>query len=93
MRDRLQTVERRYTPASGGGAKETEPTDPALADRLRSLGYVAIAGGSYSDASGKALPDPKDRIQVYDLFSDAMADGQHGRYAESLEKLHEAEKD
>ena len=92
MLDRLQVVERRFTPASGGGAKETEPTDPALADRLRSLGYVAIAGGSYSDAGGKALPDPKDRIQVYDLFSAAMADGQHGRYAESLEELHEAER-
>lgn len=91
MRDRLQTLERRYTPASGGGAKESEPTDPALADRLRSLGYVAIASGTFSDSSGKALPDPKDRIQVYDLFSDAMADGQHKRYTESLEKLHQAE--
>ncbi|MDR3677272.1 MAG: sulfatase-like hydrolase/transferase [Acidobacteriota bacterium] len=92
MRDRLQTLERRYTPASGGGARETEATDPALADRLRSLGYVAISGGSFSDASGKALPDPKDRIRVYDLFSQAMADGQHGRYTESLAKLGEAEK-
>jgi arylsulfatase A-like enzyme/Tfp pilus assembly protein PilF len=92
MRDRLQTLERRYTPASGGGAKESEPTDPALADRLRSLGYVAISGGRFSDSSGKALPDPKDRIRVYDLFSEAMADGQHGRYTESLEKLQEAEK-
>lgn len=92
MRDRLQTLERRYTPASVGGAKESEPTDPALADRLRSLGYVAISGGTISDSSGKALPDPKDRIRVYDLFSDAMADGQHGRYRESLQKLDEAEK-
>jgi arylsulfatase A-like enzyme/Flp pilus assembly protein TadD len=92
MHDRLQSLLRRYTPASGGGAKETEPTDPALADRLRSLGYVAISAGAFSDASGKPLPDPKDRIQVYELFSTAMADGQHGRYKESLNKLHEAEK-
>jgi len=92
MRDRLQTLTRRYTPASDGGAKETEATDPALADRLRSLGYVAISGGSFADSSGKALPDPKDRIRVYDLVSEAMADGQHGRYADSLEKLNEAEK-
>jgi arylsulfatase A-like enzyme/Flp pilus assembly protein TadD len=92
MRDRLQTLERRYTPASGGGAKETELTDPALADRLRSLGYVAISGGAFSDSSGKALPDPKDRVRVYDLISEAMIDGQHGRYAESLNKLNEAEK-
>jgi arylsulfatase A-like enzyme/Tfp pilus assembly protein PilF len=92
MLDRLRTLERRYTPASGGGAQESEPTDPALADRLRSLGYVAISGGAYSDSSGKGLPDPKDRVRVYDLVSDAMADGQHGRYRESLEKLQEAEK-
>jgi arylsulfatase A-like enzyme/Flp pilus assembly protein TadD len=92
MHDRLQNLLRRYTPAAGGGAKETEPTDPALADRLRSLGYVAISAGAFSDASGKPLPDPKDRIQVYELFSAAMADGQHGRYKESLNKLHEAEK-
>ena len=92
MRDRLQTLTRRYTPASGGGAKEAEATDPALADRLRSLGYVAISGGSFADSRGKALPDPKDRIRVYDLVSEAMADGQHGRYRESLEKLHEADK-
>jgi arylsulfatase A-like enzyme/Tfp pilus assembly protein PilF len=90
MQDRLQAVVRRYTPAAGG--HESEPTDPALADRLRSLGYVAISGGAYSDAGGKPLADPKDRIRVYDLFSDAMADGQHGRYQESLAKLREAEK-
>ena len=90
MRDRLMSVERRYTPASGGGTKESEPTDPVLADRLRSLGYVAIAGGTFADASGKVLPDPKDRVRVYDLFSEAMADGQHGRYADSLEKLGQA---
>jgi arylsulfatase A-like enzyme/Flp pilus assembly protein TadD len=92
MHGRLQNLLRRYTPASGAGAKETELTDPALADRLRSLGYVAISAGTFSDASGKPLPDPKDRIQVYELFSEAMADGQHGRYTESLAKLREAEK-
>jgi len=92
LQGRLQDLIRRYTPASGGGAKEAEPTDPALADRLRSLGYVAISSGAYSDASGKALPDPKDRIQVFELFSSAMADGQHGRYQESLAKLEEAAK-
>lgn len=92
MHDRLQTLERRYTAASGAGAEAAEPTDPALADRLRSLGYVAISGGGFADAGGKALADPKDRIGVYNLFSAAMADGQHGRYQQSLDKLREAEK-
>lgn len=91
IRDRLFSVLRRFTPASGGGT-EKEPTDPALLERLRSLGYVAVSAGTFADAAGKALPDPKDRIGVYELFSEAMADGQHGRYDESLRKLHAAEK-
>lgn len=92
MRDRLFTILRRYTPAQGAAASEKAPTDPALLERLRSLGYVAISAGTFADAAGKELPDPKDRIQVYDLFWEAMADGQRGRYEESLRKLREARK-
>ena len=84
MRDRLFTVLRRYTPASGASANEKALTDPALLERLQSLGYVAISSGTFADASGKDLPDPKDRVQVYELFWEAMADGTHGRYEESL---------
>jgi len=92
MHDRLYGVVRRYTPAAGNAAAEKELTDPALLERLRSLGYVALSAGSFAEPSGKPLPDPKDRIQVYELFSEAMADGQHGHYEESLRKLAEAEK-
>jgi arylsulfatase A-like enzyme/Tfp pilus assembly protein PilF len=90
MHDRLFTLIRRFTPS--GGAAEKELTDPALMERLRSLGYVAVSAGTFAEAGGKPLPDPKDRIQVYELVSQAMADGQHGRYQESLAKLREAEK-
>lgn len=96
MHDRLYSSVRRFTPASGNatigreGAKEA--TDPALLERLRSLGYVAISSGAYTEASGKPLADPKDRIQVYELVSEAMSDGQHGRYQQSLSKLRQAGK-
>lgn len=91
MRDRLYGLLRRFTPTGGAGA-EKELTDPALLERLRSLGYVAVSAGAFTEPSGKPLADPKDRIQVYELISGAMADGQHGRYEESLRKLREAEK-
>jgi tetratricopeptide (TPR) repeat protein len=90
--DELYAVVRRFTPTRGNAEAAKELTDPALLDRLRSLGYVAISAGTFSDTTGKPLPDPKDRIQVYELFSEAMSDGQHGRYEESLHKLEEAEK-
>ena len=90
--DQLYAVVRRFTPTGGNAEAAKELTDPALLDRLRSLGYVAVSAGTFSDTSGKPLPDPKDRVQVYELFSEAMSDGQHGRYEESLNKLREAEK-
>jgi arylsulfatase A-like enzyme/Flp pilus assembly protein TadD len=92
LKDRLQDVERRYSAASGSGAQAAEGTDPELAERLRSLGYVALSAGTYSDSSGKALADPKDRARAYDLISDAVEDNTNGRYKESLEKLHAAER-
>jgi len=92
VRARLYTVLHRCTPASGAAESGKELTDPALLDRLRALGYVTTPGGTFADAAGKELPDPKDRVQVYELFWEAMADGQHGRYEESLRKLREAQK-
>ncbi len=90
MRDRLYGLIRRLTP-SGGGAAGKELTDPALLERLKSLGYVAVSAGTFADTGGEPLPDPKDRIELYELVSEALADSQHGRYHESLAKLREAE--
>jgi arylsulfatase A-like enzyme/Flp pilus assembly protein TadD len=92
LHDELFSVMRRYTPSSGTAVAGKELTDPALLERLRSLGYVAVSAGTFSDQGGKPLADPKDRIHVYELFSEGMADGQHGRYDESLAKLKEAQK-
>ena len=92
MSNRLRAMVSRYTPATGAAATENAPTDPALLESLRSLGYVAVSSATIADASGKALPDPKDRIQVYELVSSALTEDEQGHYAESLRKLQQAEK-
>jgi arylsulfatase A-like enzyme/Flp pilus assembly protein TadD len=92
MSQRLQRMIRRFTPSAGTSASENEPTDPALLESLRSLGYVAVSGGKVTDAAGKTLADPKDRVQVYELVSAALSDTQQGQYQDSLRKLREAEK-
>src|SRR5258708_805010 len=85
MRARLTALIHQY----GVGQELAEKTglDPALMERLKSLGYAGFSGGGSVTVSDRALPDPKDRIQLYELFSDAMADSQHGRYPEAAEKL------
>src|ERR1700691_664537 len=67
-------------------AKKTS-LDPALLDRLQSLGYAGFSGGGDLTISNRDLPDPKDRLHIYDLISDAMSDSQHGSYNDSVDKL------
>jgi arylsulfatase A-like enzyme/Flp pilus assembly protein TadD len=92
MRRRLGQLVAQYTPAATVKTAEATGLDPALMERLKSLGYVAVSGGGDEVLSDRRLADPKDRIQVYELVSDALAESQRGRYAESIAKLIEAGK-
>jgi len=85
LRGRLTAVIRQYTLEHEMAQKST--LDPELADRLRALGYTAFAAGEDSPVSDRKLPDPKDRIQVYEAVSEALEDSQHGRFQESIDKL------
>ncbi len=91
MRAKLAGLIRDYS--AGKEMAEKTGLDPALMERLKSLGYAGFSGGgSDPTISDRSLPDPKDRIAVYELISDAIADSQHGRYSESIAKLNEAMK-
>jgi tetratricopeptide (TPR) repeat protein len=85
MRAKLVAMIREYS--AGKELAEKTGLDPALMERLKSLGYTAFSGGTDPTISSRELPDPKDRITTYEDFSDAMAASQHGRYQESVEKL------
>src|SRR3989441_5878990 len=88
MQAKLAELIRKYS--SGQEMAQKTGLDPALMERLKSLGYAGFSGGGNPTISNRELPDPKDRIQVYELISDAIADSQHGEYAQSIEKLNSA---
>jgi arylsulfatase A-like enzyme/Flp pilus assembly protein TadD len=85
MRAKLAGMIRDYS--AGKELAEKTGLDPALMERLKALGYAGFSGGTDPTISSRELPDPKDRIATYELISDAVADSQHGRYRESIEKL------
>lgn len=91
MSERLHGMVHRFTPSAGVAEAGQSLTDPALLESLRSLGYVAVSAGSVNRDASRSLPDPKDRIQVYELVSAALTDNQQGHYEESLHRLREAE--
>lgn len=85
MRAKLSGLIREYS--AGKEMAEKTGLDPALMERLKSLGYAGFSGGGDPTITNRDLPDPKDRVATYELISDAIADSQHGRYQESIEKL------
>lgn len=92
LRKRLGQLIAQYTPAAGEKTAEKTGLDPVLMERLKSLGYVAVSSGGDEVLTDRNLSDPKDRVQVYELVADALTDSQHGRYAESIAKLKQAQK-
>ena len=85
LRSQLTRVIRKNT--SGEETVEKTSLDPIMLERLKSLGYAAVSSGATTTLSDKNLPDPKDRLQVYELISSAIDDSQHGRFDASIEKL------
>ena len=85
MRAKLAGLIREYSARKE--LAEKTGLDPALMERLKSLGYAGFSGGGDVTITNRDLADPKDRIATYELISDAIADSQHGRYQESIEKL------
>ena len=92
--DEMRALLARIIKENSGSQEMAEKSglDPALADRLRSLGYMAFSGGGNPNVSNRLLPDPKDRIQVYELISAALSQSQHGEYGASIENLLAASK-
>jgi tetratricopeptide (TPR) repeat protein len=85
LRNRLTALIGQYS--AGEESAEKTGLDPLLMERLKSLGYAGFSGGGRPTVGDRSLPDPKDRIQTYELISDAIAESQHGEYQSSVDKL------
>ncbi len=73
--------------ADTGSIPAMEKLDRATLERLRSLGYLGVSAGKARQADLSKLPDPKDRIEVYNLLQEALSDAREGRVELSTAKL------
>jgi choline-sulfatase len=89
-RERPEIVERLRRALQGLAARarssvESAP-DAATQERLRSLGYAAAAGPSTAEAP-EGRPDPKDRLELYRAFEEALWAGARGERAGAIDAL------
>jgi tetratricopeptide (TPR) repeat protein len=72
-------------------AAQPSRADPALSEKLMSLGYIGSAPVA-ADASGAPLADPKDKIEVYNLVMSALELSEGGNLVGALGTLQQAER-
>jgi hypothetical protein len=89
LKDLLLQDVTRYSPrtAAAGTPKDV---DPVTMEKLASLGYLAISKGSPGMAVGKNLPDPKDRIDVYELICAGTLAARNANHERAVRLLAEA---
>jgi len=85
--NRLKRVLGATTRLAGPSARAK--SDPALADKLLSLGYIASGGAPETNAT---LADPKDKIGVYNLTMKAIELSEKDDLTGALSAISEAER-
>ena len=86
LRDELQALLKRTSKTSGSAQARL---DPATLEKLRSLGYVSVSMGSAAGEDFMKLPDPKDRIGLYNELVDLFEVSARGDYASTIPRYRE----
>jgi len=86
LREQLISIEQRYESPETADARAGSPLSPETVEKLKSLGYLAYAAPVQSDSSA-SLPDPKDRVKVYQHLLRAYALASAERSEESNRTL------
>ena len=79
----------RFSPRQAAAAP-SKGLDPGTVEKLTSLGYLAHGRRSAGPAPGRNLPDPKERIEVYNLISDGTLAARNADYGRATKLLTEA---
>ena len=89
LKELLRQDTARYSPKKAA-ADVPRDVDPATMEKLASLGYLAISRGGSGVVPGKNLPDPKDRIEVYELIYEGTLAARNAKYDRAQKLLIQA---
>ncbi len=89
LKDLLLQDIARYSPRTATAGTPSD-VDPVTMEKLASLGYLALSKGSAGTPIGRDLPDPKDRIDVYELICAGTLAARNANHASAVRLLTEA---
>ena len=81
--ERMRAAMDSLAPPDGGAAAPTS-LDPETRERLAALGYL---GGTADVKEGGGLPDPREKVEVFALFTSAKAAAKAGRLPDAIAQM------
>jgi arylsulfatase A-like enzyme/Tfp pilus assembly protein PilF len=84
LKSDLQSFQMRYSAAAPQSDAARE-LDPETVERLKSLGYVAFTTSSAKSESDSSLPDPKDKIKIYNQLNRGITFSRRGMADKAIE--------
>ena len=84
--DTLDSQMTDYLRKTSSAEIEQTKMDPAQAEKLRALGYLASDSAS-SKSSNKAAIDPKDKIEIANKFHRSLVDMEEDNYGDAIASL------
>jgi len=84
LKSDLLSLQRRYS-AAGSQSEASQQLDPETVARLKSLGYVAFTTSSARPEADSTLPDPKDKIRVYNQLNRGITLSRRGMPDKAIE--------
>lgn len=84
LKSDLLSFQRRYS-ASAQPSDAAQQTDPETVAQLKSLGYVAFTTSSARSEADSSLPDPKEKIRVYNQLNRGIALSRRGMSDRAIE--------
>ena len=86
FKQKLLRLEQRYSRSRE--QKKSVQLDPQVAESLRSLGYVALSEGVSQLSKGdEGLPDPKEKVALFNMYLQAQGAAQMGKGATAISLL------
>jgi arylsulfatase A-like enzyme/Tfp pilus assembly protein PilF len=79
MREELHSLQRKYFAGTEVGDSGQQEVDPETMERLKSLGYVAFSAETGGTSSAMDLPDPKEKIGIYNQLNQAISLSREGK--------------
>lgn len=92
LHEHIREIQSKYASPQDADQSSSVEVDAETRQKLQSLGYVSFSSGATTPSEWAGLPDPKEKIGIYNRLNQAIRHSREGRIPQAIEALSEVAK-